>query len=338
MDEKETAAGTVICERKRNPYNFVILSFPDCGDMVLYDSIPREGDDYMKTYLEVIEQALIFFPLAAMIMTVPYVIYNYRKYGSVLSLRILIVYSFVLYMLCTCFLVILPLPSFEAVARMNGPEMQMIPFMFVSDMAKDFKVLFQVLFNVLVTVPFGIYLRYYFRCSLRKTILCSFLLSLFYELTQLTGLYFIYPGSYRLFDVDDLMANTLGGLLGYGLLEPLKNGFLREKNRSGEFSAWETHFNEQTVDRTGDRFAVAASVAGDAENSAEWFVWRFRVCGTDASITRKAANGWMFPWRLCGKVFYGECTRQALLQWWCLWRCKKGCFLKHGRVPGWRVP
>lgn len=192
MDEKETAAGTVICERKRNPYNFVILSFPDCGDMVLYDSIPREGDDYMKTYLEVIEQALIFFPLAAMIMTVPYVIYNYRKYGSVLSLRILIVYSFVLYMLCTCFLVILPLPSFEAVARMNGPEMQMIPFMFVSDMAKDFKALFQVL------------------------------LSLFYELTQLTGLYFIYPGSYRLFDVDDLMANTLGGLLGYGLLEPLK--------------------------------------------------------------------------------------------------------------------
>ena len=31
----------------------------------------------------------------------------------------------------------------------------------------------------------------------------SFLLSLFFEVTQLTGLYFLYPGSYRLFDVDD---------------------------------------------------------------------------------------------------------------------------------------
>ena len=43
----------------------------------------------------------------------------------------------------------------------------------------------------------------------------SFLLSLFFELTQVTGLYFIYPRGYRLFDVDDLMANTLGGLVGY---------------------------------------------------------------------------------------------------------------------------
>lgn len=43
----------------------------------------------------------------------------------------------------------------------------------------------------------------------------SFLLSLFFELTQLTGLYFIYPKSYRLFDVDDLIINVFGGYLGY---------------------------------------------------------------------------------------------------------------------------
>ena len=64
-------------------------------------------------------------------------------------------------------------------------------------------------FNFVMTLPFGAYLRYYFRCGWKKTLLLSFLLSLFFELTQLTGLYFIYPGSYRLFDVDDLMVNTL---------------------------------------------------------------------------------------------------------------------------------
>lgn len=176
----------------------------------------------METYLEVIKQSLIFFPFVAMLITLPYVIYNYRKYGSVLSLRILIVYSFVLYMMCVYFLVILPLPSVEAVRQMTGPRVQLVPFMFAADIQKDFDAVYQVLFNVLMTVPFGIYMRYYFRCSFKKTLLLSFLLSLFFELTQLSGLYFIYPRSYRLFDVDDLMANTLGGVLGYAVWQPFR--------------------------------------------------------------------------------------------------------------------
>ena len=73
------------------------------------------------------------------------------------------------------------------------------------------------LFNLFMTLPFGMYLRYYFRCGWRKTLLLSFLLSLFFELTQLSGLYFIYPGAYRTFDVDDLIVNTAGSLLGYRL-------------------------------------------------------------------------------------------------------------------------
>lgn len=50
----------------------------------------------------------------------------------------------------------------------------------------------------------------------------TFLLSLFFELTQLTGLNFIYPRQYRLFDVDDLMINMLGGILGYFIMNKLK--------------------------------------------------------------------------------------------------------------------
>ncbi len=34
------------------------------------------------------------------------------------------------------------------------------------------------------------------------------------------GLFFIYPKAYRLFDVDDLIINTTGGILGY-LVTPL---------------------------------------------------------------------------------------------------------------------
>lgn len=190
----------------------------------------------MEIYKDVILQAVIVFPVIACIITLPYVLYNYHKYGSVLSIRILIVYSFILYLICAYFLVILPLPSREEVEAMTGPGVQLIPFQFVRDIVKEShaslsdpgswlslinnKALFQVVFNIIMTLPFGVYLRYYFQCGLRKTVLFSFLLSLFFELTQLSGLYFIYPRGYRIFDVDDLMANTLGGAAGYFAVSP----------------------------------------------------------------------------------------------------------------------
>lgn len=77
--------------------------------------------------------------------------------------------------------------------------------------------LFEILANILMQIPLGIYLRYYFRCSKKKTVLIGLLVSLFYELTQLSGLYFIYPRPYRLCSVDDLIDNTLGALIGYGI-------------------------------------------------------------------------------------------------------------------------
>lgn len=78
----------------------------------------------------------------------------------------------------------------------------------------------QPLFNIVLTIPFGVYLRYFFKIDFKKTILFSFALSLFFELTQLSGLYGIYPRPYRLFDVDDFLLNTTGGLIGFAF-EPL---------------------------------------------------------------------------------------------------------------------
>ncbi|MDO4271899.1 MAG: VanZ family protein [Candidatus Saccharibacteria bacterium] len=188
-------------------------------------------------YLEVIRTALVVFPLLAVVITLPYLVYNYRKRGSVMSLRVPIVYSFILYLLACYFLVILPLPPYDTVAQMAGPTTQLAPFSFIGDIFRESafvlgepatwlsllnnKAFYQVVFNLLMTVPFGIYLKYYFRCSLVKTLGFSFALSLFFELTQLSGLYFIYPRGYRLFDVDDLIINTMGGAVGYLLAIPL---------------------------------------------------------------------------------------------------------------------
>lgn len=185
-------------------------------------------------YLSTIKTAFIIFPILAFLITVPYMLYHYHKYGAMPFLRVLIFYSFILYLLISYLLIILPLPSKSDVAALTTPRVQLIPFSFIVDIITkvDFKTnilttpeVYQIIYNLLLTLPFGVYLRYYFKRSMKQTILYTFLLSLFFELTQLTGLYFIYPRSYRLFDVDDLMINTLGGLCGY-LMTPLITFFL----------------------------------------------------------------------------------------------------------------
>ena len=182
-------------------------------------------------YLSIIKIALITFPFIAFLITLPYVLKEYHKYGSVYWYRALIIYSFILYLLTAYFLVILPLPSREEVMALTTPTTQLIPFNFITDfinnsgfVLNDFSTYITALkssqfivpvFNIILTIPFGAYLHYYFKFSFKRTVLWSFLLSLFFELTQVTGLYFIYPRGYRLFDVDDLILNTFGGFVGY---------------------------------------------------------------------------------------------------------------------------
>lgn len=205
----------------------------------------------MNAYTEPILWAVLIFPFIAMLFTAPYVLVQYHKYGAIPMIRVGIVYSFILYLIAAYFLVILPLPSQDEVAMMTGPTTQLVPFTFITDFIQNTSFIlsdpstylkaftepyvYQVLYNVLLFIPFGIYLRYYFNCSFKKTLFLSFLLTLFFELTQLSGLYGIYPRSYRLFDVDDLMLNTFGGVIGY-LVAAIVIKVLPSRNRIDEIS------------------------------------------------------------------------------------------------------
>ena len=194
-------------------------------------------------YINVILTAIFVFPVLAFFITLPYIIYNYNKFGSILFIITLLIYLFILYLLSAYFLIIMPLPSISSVARLTT-KVQLVPFDLISNIIrtvhfnyKDISTyvnifrnpfVYQTIYNFLLTVPFGIFLRYYFKCNFIKTLLFTFLLSLFFEITQLTGLYFIYPNAYRLFDVDDLIVNTLGGIFGF-LVTPLVTMMLPTK-------------------------------------------------------------------------------------------------------------
>lgn len=205
----------------------------------------------MASYIEPIKTALFIFPIIAFLFTLPYIVVHYRKYGAIPALRTIVVYSLILYFISAYFLVILPLPPIEEVLHSSLPRMQLVPFQFIADIVTKSPLIisdpstylqalgdatvYQVFYNIILVFPFGFYLRYYFKCNWLKTIFFSFLLSLFFELTQLTGLYGIYPRNYRLFDVDDLMINTLGGWIGY-LFTPVISIFLPSRDKLDEES------------------------------------------------------------------------------------------------------
>ena len=185
----------------------------------------------MEIYLYPISTALLHFWLAAFYFTTPYIFFNYYKYGSVSFYRSIIIFTFAFYMLCAFYLTILPLPDPAKVKENVGPFTQFIPFYFIYDFFKNTSfnihnfssviriftkgVFLQPLFNTILLLPFGIYLSYYFKRNFKQVFFLTALLSLFYETTQITGLYGIYEKPYRIFDVDDIILNTFGGVLGY---------------------------------------------------------------------------------------------------------------------------
>lgn len=200
----------------------------------------------IQSYLFPISYAFMAFPFAALLFTLPFLIVQYRRHGYVNKVRAFVLYLFLLYLMNAVFLVMLPLPSTRHNPPLSGGAMQLVPFNFIQDILRETSVVksepstywrllkerafLQVAFNVLLTVPFGMLIRYYFRLGPLRSLLLSFLLSLFFEVTQLTGIYGFYEHAYRVFDVDDLMTNTLGGMIGFlaaewlsGLLPRIEN-------------------------------------------------------------------------------------------------------------------
>ena len=68
--------------------------------------------------------------------------------------------------------------------------------------------------NLVLCSLIGVLLCWH-QIRLRAAIVLGAALSLTIELTQLTGIWGLYPCAFRKFDIDDLLVNTLGVVLGY---------------------------------------------------------------------------------------------------------------------------
>ncbi|MCU1681735.1 MAG: VanZ family protein [Amycolatopsis sp.] len=157
---------------------------------------------------------------------IPQLITQYARHGRVHVRGLAISGAVTLYGCLALAVVLLPLPG------PNTPRLtqtvQLRPFQWVADIHTELLkhglssahalttlTFQQVAMNVLLFVPLGLIARLLWKRGLIGTLLIGFTISLAIEITQLTANFGTAPFAYRIFDVDDLMTNTTGAVLGW---------------------------------------------------------------------------------------------------------------------------
>ena len=235
----------------------------------------------MSSYLNNVWVATLLFPFIAAALSLPYAIYQYRRFGSISAWKTFLVFSFIFYLLCAYFMVILPLPADRSAYYPSAATPQLNPFYALEIMWPALERLsltspaswwaflrnpsvYTTLFNVLLTLPLGVYVRYLFERPWWQALLAGFALSLFFEVSQVTGLFGIYAHPYRLFDVDDLITNTLGAFRGSVVALPLCRFLPRMddvEERAIERGAAHTSFSRRLVAFAVDMAVTAVVLA-----------------------------------------------------------------------------
>lgn len=179
--------------------------------------------------------ALVGGAVAAVVLFVPFAAVRYRRAGrfGVEDLAVLLLGG--AYALALWTYTLLPLPDPADVACVDG---QTRPFATVDDItvvsdgsllaALQSSPFLQVVMNVALFIPLGFFLRRRGGWGVVATTLVAAGLSLLIELTQLTGVWGLYECAYRIFDVDDLITNTVGAVVGWLLARVLLGGRPRE--------------------------------------------------------------------------------------------------------------
>ena len=188
-------------ESKRHfPYTKIIKGIREVLIMIWINSII----DGSKIFGILVGPALLLLELAGWMTT--------RTFRPV---RFLLRATFCYYLSCVFALVFLPLPSVEEAAELVY-QVELMPMHCLVDACKNpVRGTLVILFNIIMTVPFGMFLKFYFGLDAKRVFLYSLALTTLIEFGQFSGLFFLFKGSYRLFEVDDLLLNTAGGMLGY---------------------------------------------------------------------------------------------------------------------------
>jgi len=162
------------------------------------------------------------------VLLVPLTVWQSRRYGRLSARRVLGAAAVAVYGVSLAAYTLLPIPSGDLAAwcAANGVDgAQTHLGQFVDDIRRDtaglglratllHRTVLQVVLNVALFVPWGVLWRRFLGRGVVTATLSGLLVSLAIETTQYTGIFGLVGCSYRVGDVDDLLTNTLGALLG----------------------------------------------------------------------------------------------------------------------------
>lgn len=167
----------------------------------------------------------IYAYIAGMVGIVIYVIYS-RKH-KLPDKRIITMVLFLLYMTAVVSLTLFPLiydRTFSSGSDILENRLKLIPFEVISRMlchSLPVQAVVQIGGNLLMTIPFGVFVPYLFGSKMPKPkklfyIILAFAFPFMIEFSQfLIG--FVFGTFYRTADIDDVILNSTGVFIGYGL-------------------------------------------------------------------------------------------------------------------------
>jgi glycopeptide antibiotics resistance protein len=179
-----------------------------------------------QAWVGLVGGTLIFFAVLG-----PVLLVQLRRYGQMSLPRVIGAAAVSVYAVALVAYTLLPLPDTRDNCVGAGGSLELIPGHSIGDIARETAgqsvlstltshAMLQVVMNVILFIPFGAIARRYWNRSLGVSILLGALVSLLVESTQLTGIWGLYECSYRVADVDDLIANTAGAAIG-ALIAPI---------------------------------------------------------------------------------------------------------------------
>ncbi|MGI8484483.1 MAG: VanZ family protein, partial [Thermomicrobiales bacterium] len=191
--------------------------------------------------------AVILGAILSILLLVPMIARQYRHWGTLSVSRLFLILAFMLYLVAIPMYTLLPQGiNIDAFCQMaTGPRTQLVPFRFLKDINAHWTgfspgdlianvALQQVVLNVILFVPLGIFLRKLNGFRAWAVLQAGLGTSVLIELTQLTGNWGLSECAYRVFDVDDILINTFGTLIGLALspiLELFPGVRLNERDR-----------------------------------------------------------------------------------------------------------
>lgn len=158
----------------------------------------------------------MLWPFVSLLLTLPIVAFVYHRNHRLSFTSAFSAYVAVLYALGLVAFTMYPMPDDPTLfcATHNlAPQLDILRF--IQDAQTGLYGVLQLVMNVVLFMPLGFMLCRWAGWKFWVTSAFALGCSIFIETSQLTGIWGIYPCAYRQFDVDDMLTNTLGAMLGY---------------------------------------------------------------------------------------------------------------------------